>query len=167
MSQEMDKSRHTENNTVLSDSLFQAYQELIRESIASDPSGATFVIDPFGHAVHMGKAYSITTAGTIAGETTKYMLSLGGNKEVHFDKFRLTASNGNMTVALYENPTVTANGTLLTPMSRNRSDIQAATKFTYANPTVTTEGTLLDTANIYDTGSIGSHLAQGVGAIDA
>jgi len=167
-SREMDVSKHSRNdNQILSKDLFNAYQELIRESIASDITGGTHVVDEFSHAVHNGDAYSVSSGGTIPGETTVYMLSLGGDKAIHFGEFSLATSKGLITLALYEDSIIEDNGTLLTPLNRNRESTNTATKFTYSGADVSDVGTLLEKSTIYDTGGVGSHNTQGFGSIDS
>ena len=166
MSRETDVGQHTSNdNGIISDELFKAYQELIRESIASDPGGGTYVVDELSHAVHVGTAFTVSNTGTIAPAATISMLGRTGAKEVHFHGFQIAASDGNMSVHMYEAPTVTAEGTPIAIIARNRISDILPTHSVFAAPTVTDVGIMLEHSHVFSTGSQGSHLAGGAGAL--
>ena len=166
MAREFNEEETTNNNAgVFSDTLFKAYQEVIREAIASDPSGGTYIVDELSHAVHEGRAFTVSQEGTVAAGALVNMLGRTGDKDVHFQGFQVSASDGNISVRLYEAPTITADGTPIVIIARNRANSLVPTHTVFAGPTVTTPGTVLEHSHVYSTGSQGSHLSAGQGAL--
>jgi len=166
MSKEMDVSQHTSNdNQILSDGMFKAWQELLRESLLTDPDGGMYVVDELSHAVHEGRAFMVSTTGVIDSEASINMLGRTGDKEVHFAGFQISASDGNLSVHMYESPTTTADGTPVTIVARNRASSIVPTHKVFSGPTVTGVGTILEHSHVYSTGSQGAHLSAGQGAL--
>lgn len=89
-------------------------------------------------------SYSIHDAVGLAAGSSLLLLGRVGTKQVHFDGFHINVSQGDLLVEFFEAPTVTNAGTLQTSRRRNRSNTTTATMAIYANPTVSANGTLLD-----------------------
>lgn len=161
-------AQHTSNdNKILDDGYFKAQQELLRESLLTDPSGAMYVVDELANAVHEGISFSVSQDGQIAIGGTISLLGKVGAKEVHFHGFSMDASDGNYTVHLYEAPTTTVDGTPVTAYNRKRASTNVNTMTVYGGPTVTAVGTILEHSHVYSTGSQGSHLSGGTGTLGA
>ena len=147
---------------------YKGIVEVLREAILTDPIGGAISMDEFSNAVHEGIAFSISEDGQLAatgGADTHYFLGRTGSKEMHFAGFHMNASNGNFTVHLYEAPTLSADGTPVTPINRNRASATVSTVSAFFNPTVTSTGTFLEHDHTYDTGGVGSNLASGAGEL--
>jgi hypothetical protein len=165
---EMNIGKHTSNdNGILDVGYFNANQELLRESLLTDPSGGMYVVDKLSNAVHEGRAFAINSKGTITAGSTLRMHGRTGDKEVHFDHFHVATSKGFISLALYEAPTVTVLGSVVPALNRKRNSLIVPTMIVYGGSTITVNGTLLEEHTIYDTGGTGSHLTQGSGGIDA
>ncbi|MCW8932205.1 MAG: hypothetical protein OQL19_18470 [Gammaproteobacteria bacterium] len=106
-----------------------------------DEVGGLVVIDEVISNIHSGFAFGIDASGTLAASSSLVLLGDVGDKEVHFNQIDGNFSQGNIRITLYEAPTITANGTPLTPYALNRANIQANTIQVYSAPTVTANGT--------------------------
>lgn len=167
MAREMDTTERTSNDSgVLSDSHFKAYQELIRESMQSDPNGGIYVVDELSHGVHEGRAFVVSQDGSLLSGASLYMLGKVGAKEAHFHGFNISASDGDISVHLYENPTVTADGTPAVAVNKNRRSTNVATLEVFGGATVSSDGTVLEHDHTYGTGGVGSNTSGGTGALD-
>lgn len=164
---EMIPEDHTEGSHGLSKSYFQGQQELLRESLLTDPTGGMYVIDELSNAAHEGTAFSVSQDGTIAIGASAVMLGRTTDKEVHFHGFDIFASDGNFTVHLYEAPTTTADGTPVSAVNRRRNSPKVSTMSVFGAPTVTDNGLTLEHAHVFGTGSQGSHISGGIGGITA
>ena len=165
---EQDMSKVTSNDAgILSDEVFTAYQELLRESLGVDLTGGVYVVDELSNAVHSGNAYSVNLKATVTTGDSTSMLGRTGDKEVHFDHFTLSGSKGKFSIELFEAPTVTADGTPILSLNRHRASTNTASMSVYSGPTVTDNGTLMDDSTVYDTGGVGANVSQGQGGVDA
>lgn len=158
---------YTTSSNGLSTSYFRGQQELLRESLLTDPLGGMHVLDELSNAVHNGIAFSISASGTLAAGATDILLGRTGSQEVHFSNFSVNMSKGFFTIALYEAPTITSDGTPIASFNRKRSSSNTATMSTFAGTTVSNNGTLLEPVEIYDTGGQGSNTQFGVGVLSA
>jgi hypothetical protein len=168
---EMKPDKYTEGSHGLSREYFKGQQELLRESLLTDPTGGMYVVNELQNAIHREEAFSIQSIGTIAAGATLNVLGRTGDKEVHFGPFRMSTSKGFMSITFYEAPTTTADGTPITSLNRKRDSLNTATLATFDSPTVTNNGLFLENTTIYDTGSTGgganSSFIQGNSSLDA
>jgi hypothetical protein len=113
---------------------------------ATDVSKAIIVIELEHSKIHQGKGWEISIeAGTIGAGASFNVLYKINEGRPHLRNYSVTVSDGPVTVRLFEAPTVTANGTEVSPRNRNRaeSDINGVQVFT--GPTITADGTRLET----------------------
>ena len=64
-------------------------------------------------AIHEGKAFGLSQDGTIAANSSAYILGATGAKQVHFDAISGFLSKGDVKLWLYESPTLASAGTPL------------------------------------------------------
>ena len=113
---------------------------------ATDVSKAIIVIELEHSKIHQGKGWEVSIeAGSIGAGASFNVLYKINEGRPHLRSYSVTVSDGPVTVRLFEEPTVTANGTEVTPRNRNRaeSDINGVQVFT--GPTITADGTRLET----------------------
>jgi len=132
-----------------------------------DKSGAQVLIDFAHHAVHHGFLFTVSDFDTdIDIAAPKYWLfrTPNTNKRIHiiFD----VGVSGGVQVDLYESPTITADGTAITPFNNdfNRNDVSVLLVF--KDPTVTADGTLKTSTRIGASGpgnsdKVGGNLRPG------
>lgn len=113
---------------------------------ATDVSKAIIVIELEHSKIHQGKGWEVSIeAGSIGAGASFNVLYKINEGRPHLRNYSVAVSDGPVTVRLFEEPTVTANGTEVTPRNRNRaeSDINGVQVFT--GPTLTADGTRLET----------------------
>lgn len=163
-----ENTTNSNNDThYFNDMQFRGIQEMIRESLLTDPTNGMYVVDELSNAVHNGNAFAVNASGTITTGASVYLLGKTGDKEVHFDHFHISVSKGLFAIDLYENPTITADGTPIVALNRKRNSANTPTMSTFSGSTITDNGTLLEEIIIYDTGGVGSNEQQGSGNVDA
>lgn len=109
-------------------------------------SNALYVIDVFHAKIHQGTAFEHTllVEGVNDTNTIALLFVIGQGINLHA---RIGAKGGGQGILrLYENPTVSDNGTAQTPRNRNRQFSDATAGTLFANPTVSDNGTLLTEA---------------------
>lgn len=97
-----------------------------------------------------------------AGSGFYIHLMVGADKNAHIDF--VVQSEAKIAYYLYENPTVTGNGTALSEVCINRQTVVASTMNVLYNPTASADGTLLETGIIGTAGKFtaaGGHAALG------
>ena len=119
-----------------------------RMCVDSLPSGTG---DPTS-VIHAGNAFFITSAGIInlaANSNLDIMLVTGAAKEIHLKDISVNvlknAASGNTQFILYEDITVSADGTAQTVFNNNRRSVVTPDVSVYLNPTITGLGTTLIT----------------------
>ena len=113
---------------------------------ATDVSGAIISANIEHSKIHQGKGWEISIeAGSIGAGASYNVLFKVIEGRPHLRQYSVAVSDGPVTVRLFEAPTVTANGTEVSPRNRNRaeSDINGVQVFT--GPTITADGTRLET----------------------
>ena len=115
--------------------------------------------------IHEGNCFDVSGTGTLNATTqaSYTFVSVIGDIPMHFHSFDVTADDGPVTIELIESPTVTVQGSAVTPLNRNRASTITSDASVYANSTVT-DGTVLATRQIYG-GDVGAHGQGGSGAI--
>lgn len=152
---------------VFSDKVFKVYQELLNESILIDPTNSIPVVSKSTNAVHKGEMFSINAEGILPAGESMYLLGVTADKEVHFNLFHVDTNQGNFKMELFESPTVTNVGGLISSLNRKRSSSNVATMLTYGGTVVTDGGILLDATQVFDTGGTGNHVIRGYGELGA
>ena len=108
-----------------------------------DKYGSLKVIDPANSSVHEGTSFTYSATTSIVSLATAYFMGRNGAKVGHLIRFVIDADNAPILVEFFEAPTVTAPGTLQTPLNRNRVLNAAPTMAVYAAPTISADGTRL------------------------
>jgi hypothetical protein len=111
--------------------------------------GAQIVIDPAHHEIHCGDSISTTYVEDLGNGVTRDILIKIPTPEITEKRYHFTfdvVSEGEADVSLYENTTVSADGTGINSKNRNRHDPVVAENEVpmFHTPTVTGEGTLLE-----------------------
>jgi len=114
---------------------------------------------------YKGNQYEVNGYGTIANNASKYFLAKTNQNRLYFNGFAFNSTAGNILIELLEAPTVTANGTAITPANTNREIVNIATSNIYVDPTITTQGTQLFAKKVLSIGA-GAHTAEGI-ALDS
>lgn len=135
-------------------------------AITLDKSGGLKTVTEFQNAVHDGESfsYSVNQIG-LANNGVVSMLGRTDIKQVHFDGFTVKTSTGPFRIQLYEAPTVTEAGTLISTRRRNRANTNVSLMTVYSAPTYSNAGLILDDDLIVET-SLGAHENSGVGSVD-
>ena len=108
----------------------------------SDKLGYLATSNELQTAIHNGIAYGTDWDGTINGESSIKFLGKITTKDVHFHILEGNFEKGDVRVSLYEAPTITANGTLITSVTNlNRNFVDSSTVSMYLAPTTTGNGT--------------------------
>lgn len=109
--------------------------------LVDDQTNALKTIDTVHHEVHEGEMWhaSYTNSNVANGANLDFVMVTGATKECHaaFEVF----AGGQVTVYLYEAPTLSNNGTGVTAYNMKRSHVGSATATTTHTPTVTQTGT--------------------------
>lgn len=123
-----------------------------QKSQIADAEGDVANVDEFSEAletidvphahIHEGKMFDMCELATItSGSNRDYLVITGANKFVHF-KVTCTA-DGKGDVAIYEEPTTSANGTGMAELNRNRASAITPEVTVFHTPTVSAVGTML------------------------
>lgn len=144
---------------------FENVQTIDGRLLVSTPPGdpITIVLDDTSTA-RAGKLYFVNTGfNSIATPTeTVYFLiknPSGSGKVVTLEQLILTTDENigaTYRVRLYLDPTITANGTALTPVNARQVGTVAVSSTTYRSPTVSANGTLVFVTNV----TIGNNLVD-------
>ena len=108
----------------------------------SDKLGYLATSNELQTAIHNGIAYGTDWDGTINGENSLKFLGKITTKDVHFHVLEGSFEKGDIRISLYENPTITADGTAVTTIANlNRNFSDDNTVSMYLTPTATGNGT--------------------------
>lgn len=116
-----------------------------------DPiSGHVSVIETDHTQLHGGRAFhfSDTIESITDGSSQDYLYT--ATSGVHLRFWMISANAGPVTIGLYENPTVSSNGTEQTVYNMNRFSSKPTTLTLYAGPTVSSVGTLLEQDTLFN-----------------
>jgi hypothetical protein len=100
-----------------------------------------------------GLVYTFTKQVTLPANGTLEILGKTDGRNAHFFNFTLEAEQGGFELRLYEDPTVSDEGTEETLICRNRIKVTTPTLTVFSAPTVTSPGTLLSLIGIPETTS--------------
>lgn len=118
------------------------------------------ILDIYGKQTYLGNGFclpSTTTLVTTLTETPLYLIkcpATAKNSLFIFNK-KMSSDNNNLLVKYYFNPTVTTNGTAVTPVNHRSKFGHASVSLCYSSPTVSANGTLISTT-LASTGSTSS-----------
>lgn len=114
-------------------------------SDAQDVSKALTTMDLEHRRIHDGLAWSVSIdCGSIDSLAKKYILFKNTTEYMHFRSYTFEAIDGPFLVKLFENPTITADGTLQVEKNRKTMASDDSSLEVYLSPTVTSNGTLLE-----------------------
>jgi len=102
--------------------------------------GSLVILEEAHYRNHLGDVYTLSSNFTLGvGASTSFM-GCTDSAEIHFINFDIIVTNAPVEVNFYEAPTITNNGTLLTPLNMNRNFPDNSTMLLYGNPTITANG---------------------------
>jgi len=113
-------------------------------------TGAIAQIDIAHAAIHLGKYFSHSgVVSVLNGASYDHLIITPdvGGKYIHFRLFLFDTTNAPILHQLYEDATVSNNGTVITGLNFNRT-LPNATLGVYHTPTVTGTGTIIHTAQV-------------------
>lgn len=108
--------------------------------------------DDLDVAITNGNAYSHADIHTLGNNVTYYHLLIVPNTATRIRFSFNIASTGPVKVQFYEAPTTTANGTAADEINRDRNSVNVASMTMFQDPTVTVDGTLLQEFSLGATG---------------
>ena len=130
--------------------------------------------DPYAHAVtviteqhrliHDGMFFNVSgkQTGWTNGTTQQFLVSPPAGCFPHIQTMILNFGKGDIDFVAYENPTITDNGSPLTPVNVNRTSANTAALQLYAAPTVTDNGTHEFTLWVPNTSTGNGQSANGI-----
>jgi len=126
-------------------------------------SGAIRTIETDHAMIHDGKGFQLSgEIISLANGADAYFL-IDPTTPIHWRNYKFSADTAPINIRLFENPTTTANGTVLSPLNRNRLSATVSTSAIYSGPTVTADGTELYLTRIVGTGSGANRTGENVG----
>lgn len=102
------------------------------------------VIDRLHQLVHEGRIFQLSGEFTLAAAGTAYFLGITDSSIVHFTAGEITSTGTPINIIFYEDATVSANGTQVFGLNKNRNSVATPTLLTYSGPTVTGVGTPME-----------------------
>lgn len=109
----------------------------------TDPGGSRWGIEYAHAAVHQDIICRATEYVDSLNGDRFYLIKAPADKEVHL-QWALTSS-GSLVMEMYENPTVSDNGTQITASRLNRGSNKSDPDYVFHTPTVSDNGKLLST----------------------
>ena len=106
-----------------------------------------------------GRVHEITGEADIATLGTLKLLGRSGEVRTCLTNYFIRSSQGPISVKLYEAPTVSDPGVLLSPINRNRNSNRSSDTLAYSGAT-TTGGTLIYQSVVHEIGG-GAHIQGG------
>lgn len=119
------------------DSVGNVYEDAIR-------SNCMPVLDIDHYFTHAGASFQNSDTDTVASESFKDFLMITPAEEVHLINFHFTSSLANAEIVLYEEPTTSNNGDILTLFNKKRASAKTADTLLYEDPTVDVVGTQIE-----------------------
>lgn len=124
--------------------------------IKADPfSGSLSFMESEHVRIHAGDGFGLSGLITGLASAATFYLYINPSIATHWRDYSLKADGGPVQIELFENPTVTADGSLLTSYNRNRFSTHTASVDIYSGPTVTLDGTRIYIDALYTTGAKG------------
>jgi len=131
------------------------------DSVIEPYSGAVITIESEHARIHQGKGFQLSNKITGLLSTESHYFLIDPSTPIHWRDYKFLTDGAPVDIELFENPTITANGTALTPLNRNRLSATVSTSAVYANPTVTSDGDRL-----YIDGIVGSGDKKSTGSTE-
>jgi len=120
----------------------------------ADPYANAIITIESEHAhIHEGEGFQISGEAAAIGAGASAYFLIDPILPVHWRDYRFIADGAPVDIELFENPTVTDNGTAITSYNRNRLSSHTAQVVVYSGPTVTDDGTRLYITRIVGTGT--------------
>lgn len=121
-------------------------------------------IDEEHRLVHDGMVFDCDHEGSVAnGASLDLHLKVPAGCYPHLRHLSFAVDDGPCRFYLYEAPTITVDGTELTPANHNRNSTNTAQVQIFHTPTVTAVGTKLHARYVPDMGGVGANLTGIVG----
>lgn len=108
-----------------------------------DNFGSLKTIDVLNSTVHAGIAFTYAGVASIPAAGHAYFHGKTGDITSHLMGFFVKTDAAPLTIEFFEEPTVTANGTQVPAIARNRQSSNPCLMQVFANPTITNDGTQL------------------------
>lgn len=113
-----------------------------------DNFGSLKTIDVLNSTVHAGISFTYSAAASIPAAGHAYFHGKTGDITSHLMSFFVKSDAAPITVEFFEEPTITANGTQVPAIARNRQSVIVPLMQVFVAPTVTADGTLLLTGKL-------------------
>jgi len=127
---------------------------------------AVRVISNDNSMVHQGKGFSHHKLNSVTtGSTLDYLFITPTDKDIHFRAWSVKSSDGPISITVYEDTIVSANGVAVALGNNNRQSTITPMITCYTAPTVTSVGNVMMTDFIGVTGG-GAHVTVGEAAAD-
>ncbi len=124
-------------------------------SIVEAYSKALKVIETDHAHIHDGNGYEVSgLIPALAASGVSYFY-INPSVPIHWRDFSIKSDGGPVLIELFENPTVTADGSSITAYNRNRLSSNTATAAVSSGPTVTADGTRIFVDKIFVAGNQG------------
>jgi len=130
-------------------------------SIIETYSKALTTIESEHARIHQGKAFQLSDKVTGLLATGSHYFLIDPTTPIHWRDYKFLTDGAPVDIELFENPTVTDNGTALTPLNRNRLSATVSAASIYSGPTVTDDG-----ARIYIDGIVGTGDKKSTGSTE-
>jgi len=130
-----------------------SHAEVVAVMLVGGSSGELVEVDATANAlvtqnmvhkqIHNGIAFEAdyVSESVADDETIEMLISTDASQSVHI-RFQ-AGVGGDARIQIFENPTVTDNGTAITPVNRNRTSANTAVTSVYHTPTTSADGTIL------------------------
>ena len=109
--------------------------------------------------VEQGRAFEISGELTVTLGSTFKLLGKSGEGRTHLANFFIRSEQGPLSIKILEAPTITDNGTLLTPINRNRNSTKTSNTTPYSQPT-SSGGVAIYESAVHEVGG-GAHVQGG------
>ncbi len=120
------------------------------------------VLEEISDAVHSGIAFQVDGRDSLTNGSSFNFMAKVGALPLHFIDFTLVTTDGEVILELYENPTITSNGTAVASNNKNRSSTNTSLTACYGGTTASSNGTLIARHHILGSGQ-GAFTAGGSG----
>lgn len=110
------------------------------------------ILDEVSQAIRDGVAFQVDGRNSLANGASMIFIAKVGALPLHFINFSLEVSAGEVVMELFENPTITSNGTLVSSNNKNRVSTNTSLTACYGGGTVSSNGTLIAKHSILSAG---------------
>ena len=125
----------------------------------NNPS-SVMLVQQYQTYIDMGLRFVAGTSNAaLAAGATLSLLIKGNGKKIKF--VHCYTATGEVECNVFKNPTITVNGTALTPVNRNLTSANVLANAVYGNPTVSANGTSISVSSYTGASSIGQTTSGG------